>query len=87
MAENPNAKQKAEEKATYLNNYAFTEEEWDFMQGDLKLPFEIKPITFNWQHIPDFYYGSLWNVFTEDWATLVEEVYPTLQSALDAQNK
>ena len=87
MALNPNAKLEAAEKEKYLTEYAFTEEEWDFLQDDLKLPYEIKPITFNWMHIPDFSYTSLWNVFTEDWATLVEEVYPTLQSALDAQNK
>ena len=84
---NPSAKQKAEEKNKYLNEYYFTEEEWNFMQDDLKLPYKIKPITFNWMHIPDFNYQSLWNVFTTDWATLVEDVYPSLQSALDAQNK
>lgn len=84
---NPNAKLEKEEKAKYLNEYAFTEQEWQFIHNELKLPFTVKPITFNWMHIPDFSYTSLWNVFTTDWSTLVEEVYPSLQSALNAQNK
>ena len=77
----------AEEKAKYLNEYKFTEDEYAFMNEDLKLPFEITHLTYNWGHVPDFKYNSLWAVFTTDWPTLVEEVYPTLDSALKAQNK
>jgi len=87
MAVNPNAKKTAEEKAKYINEYKYSEDEWAFAKDELKLPFEVKPITFNWMHVPDFKYQSLWNVFTTDWPTLVEEVYPTFDAALKAQNK
>ena len=87
MDVNPNAKKTAEEKAKYINEYKYSEEEWNFIQEDLKLPFEVKHLTYNWGHVPDFKYQSLWNVFTTDWPTLVEEVYPSLDAALKAQNK
>ena len=81
---NPSAVATKEQKDRYINEYGWTEEEYNFSQN---MSDHLTPITFNWQHIPDFSYTSLWNVFTEDWATLVEEVYPSLQSAIDAQNK
>jgi len=84
MGLNPNSAQEDIIKNKYLNEYGWTLAEYEFQKSISK---NLTAVTFNWMHIPDFTYNSLWNVFTEDWSTLVEEVYPSLQSALTAQNK
>ncbi len=81
---NPSAATIEKEKNKYVNEYGWTAEEYEFQRNMGK---SFTPITFNWIHLPDFEYTSLWNVFTEDWSQLVEKVNPSLQSALDAQNK
>ena len=83
MSLNPSSSYEDQIKSKYLNDYGWSEEEYDFLKN---MNDHMTAITFNWMHIPDFEYTSLWNVFTDDWPTLVEEVYPSLQSALDAQN-
>ena len=80
---NPNAAQDTKIKNQYMSEYGWTAEEYEF-QRDLSENFTA--VTFNWMHIPDFKYESLWNVFTDDWSKLVEDVYPSLESALKAQN-
>jgi len=84
MGLNPSAEQENIVKNKFLNEYGWTLAEYEFQKNISK---NLTPVTFNWAHIPDFSYTSLWNVFTEDWSTLVEKVYPSLQSALSAQNK
>lgn len=81
---NPNPVQEKKTKDKYINEYGWTLEEYEF-QKDMGKKFIAT--SFNWMHIPDFSYNSLWKVFTDDWANVVEEVYPTLDSALKAQNK
>ena len=80
---NPSPEQEAKTKDKYINEYGWTEKEYLF-QKNMKDYMTATP--FNAFHIPDFDFTPLWAVFTKDWSTLVEEVYPSLQSALDAQN-
>ncbi len=84
MSLNPNASQETKTKNKWMSEYGWTAEEFEFQKNMSK---SFKAVTFNWMNIPDFSYKSLWKVFTDDWSKLVEEVYPSLQSALKAQNK
>lgn len=81
---NPSADKIQKEKTKYINEYGWTAEEYEFQRN---FSDHLTPVTFNWVHLPDFKYQSLWNVFTEDWSKLVEEVNPSLQAAINNQNK
>lgn len=81
---NPSSAKIQKEKTKYINEYGWTAEEYEFQRH---FSDHFTPITFNWIHLPDFKYTSLWNVFTEDWSKLVEEVNPSLQAAINNQNK
>lgn len=89
---NPSASVTSKEKAKYLGEYGFTEEEYNYYMNINKGNFSnknlnLEPIMLNWQHIPDFSYYDLAGVYTQDWNVLVEWAYPSLQAAIDKQNK
>lgn len=83
---NPSATSEAKKKTKFLNEYGFTEKEYQFYNNINKNK-TLVPVLHNWQHIPDFNYYDLAGVYTQDWNVLVEWAYPSLQAAIDKQNK
>ncbi len=83
---NPSASSEAKKKTKFLNEYGFTAKEYEFY-SKINQNKNLVPVLHNWQHIPDFSYYDLAGVYTQDWNVLVEWAYPSLQAAIDKQNK